>query len=86
MADYSYEAVKIKAKTFRAMTGLDVNEFARLLPHFRKAYANHLIIDGCSSETKRGHPGNLQTLEDKLIFILYYLIYLPVARSTCLLL
>lgn len=73
MAEYSYNAIKGKAKTFRAMTGIDLGEFNKLLPYFHRAYTAQLIVDGHDSETKRGRPGNLATIEDKLFFILYYL-------------
>ena len=73
MTEYSYHALKGKSKTFRAMTGIDLGEFTKLLPHFQRAYTAQLIVDGHESETKRGRPGNLTTIEDKLLFILYYL-------------
>ena len=31
MAEYSYNAIKGKAKTFRAMTGIDLGEFNKLI-------------------------------------------------------
>ncbi len=73
MAEYSYNAIKGKSKTFRAMTGIDLGEFTKLLPYFHRAYMAQLIVDGHDSETRRGRPGNLATMEDKLFFILYYL-------------
>jgi hypothetical protein len=73
MAEYSYKAIKGKSKTFRAMTGIDLGEFTKLLPYFHQAYMAQLIVDGHDSETRRGRPGNLATMEDKLFFILYYL-------------
>lgn len=73
MAEYSYQAIKGKTKTFLAMTGIDLGEFTQLLPYFHQAYREQLVADGHDSQTKRGRPSHLVEIEDKLFFILFYL-------------
>ena len=73
----SYDTIKDKPTTLRSFTGLDKPEFERLLEPFEaawKEYINEHHIQG--KERKRSYGGGrkatLRTLEDKLLFILFY--------------
>ena len=73
-----YAVVKRDRRKFLALTGLTVKEFKALLPPFREAY--HRKYE--SRKTLAGHPrrrrlgggrrGQLDTPEQKLLFILVY--------------
>jgi hypothetical protein len=73
-----YNQLKDKRKEFLAATGLNPEEFERLLPVFKEKYTAHDPAD----QTKEGKPrqrrvgggtkGKLQADEDKLLFILVY--------------
>jgi hypothetical protein len=74
----SYAKMKDKPSTFRTFTGLDKPEFETLLTAFRaawKTYVEDHYIKG--KERKRkfggGRKATLGTIEDKLLFILFYL-------------
>jgi hypothetical protein len=68
----TYDGVKDKASTLRAMTSLDREEFERLAETFeivwnaQQAQAGHDAVKG-------GRPPVLRTVEQKLLFILFYL-------------
>ncbi len=73
----SYDTIKDTPTTLRSFTGLDKLEFERLLKAFEAAwnqYINDHRIQG--KERKRSYGGGrkatLRTLEDKLLFILFY--------------
>ena len=72
-----YENLKKKPKEFLAATGLKVEEFEAVLsvfgPQYRKRYAEE-TIDGKARQRRAGGGGkpNLDTMEDKLLFILVY--------------
>jgi hypothetical protein len=72
MAILTYDGVKDKASTLRAMTSLDREEFERLAETFeivwnaQQAQAGHDAVKG-------GRPPVLRTVEQKLLFILFYL-------------
>lgn len=74
----TYNTLKDKAKEFLAVTGLKIEEFARLLPAFESGYRTLYPADKTAEgKTRRRQPGGgakgvLQTFEDKLLFILVY--------------
>jgi Helix-turn-helix of DDE superfamily endonuclease len=80
----SYEEVRQRAGSLRAMTGLTAQEFTALLPPFEHALAAYLqdrTIDGQPRTSRRYSPyGNcpLPTVADKLLFILTYLKQNPI--------
>lgn len=69
-----YEKLKQQPKRLLALTGLARREFEELLPAFGKAYAAR--YPAAKKKRKRATGGGrkaiLQTLEDKLLFILVY--------------
>ena len=67
-----YEDVKEKASTLRAMTSLDRDEFEDLCVAFGEAWEQHQRAAGYVAE-KGGRPAQLGAIEDKLLFILFYL-------------
>ncbi len=80
---FAYHQVKEHPKLFLAMTGLAQAEFDQLLPHFQCAwdqYVQQNYVD--RDDRKRQYGGGrteltLVTLEDKLLFILYYVKVYP---------
>ena len=80
---FSYHQIKEYPKLFLAMTGLNHSEFHQLLPHFQYAwdqYVAQYYID--RDDRKRqygaGRPAaTLVNIEDKLLFILYYVKVYP---------
>ncbi|WP_020561133.1 helix-turn-helix domain-containing protein [Thiofilum flexile] len=74
MADYHYSALKVHEKILLAMTSLTVKEFESLLPAFKQAYEADLLARGKRVDETRGRSkGQLALIEDKLLFILFYL-------------
>ena len=75
---FSYHHVKEHPKLFLAMTGLNNVEFHQLLPHFQSAwdqYVTQHYVDRDNRQRQYGagrSEATLVTLEDKLLFILYY--------------
>jgi hypothetical protein len=65
----SYEELKFKPKTLRAMTSLRPSEFDALLVHFTTAWKE---IAG-SDPSKGGRPPVVTAMADRLLFILFYL-------------
>ena len=80
---FSYLKVKEHPKLFLAMTGLSYAEFHQLLPHFQYAwdqYVTQRYIDRDDRQRQYGagrSESTLVTLEDKLLFILYYVKVYP---------
>jgi len=80
---FAYHQVKEHPKLLLAMTGLTQAEFDQLLPHFQCAwdqYVQQNYVD--RDDRKRQYGGGraevpLVTLEDKLLFILYYVKVYP---------
>jgi hypothetical protein len=74
MAEYSFNALKSNEKAFVAMTSLNVKEFQQLLDPFTDAYQADLQARGKRlNETRGRSDGKLALMEDKLLFILFYL-------------
>lgn len=65
----SYEELKHKPKTLRAMTSLRPSEFDALLVDFTAAWNT----EAGSDPSKGGRPAVIATLADRLLFILFYL-------------
>jgi len=73
----TYEKVKSDPILFLSMTSLNVEEFNHLCVFFEKAWFNYF---GCKKEpnpTRPGRPPVLKTVEDNLLFILFYLKLYP---------
>lgn len=73
----AYDVVKDDPPRMRACTGLDREEFERLLPTFTLAWDEHQrTYHRAPTERKRavggGRKGRLATVEAKLFFILFY--------------
>ena len=80
---FSYHQVQEHPKLFLAMTGLTRAEFHQFLPHFQYAwdqYGQQHYIDRDDRQRQYGagrSEATLVTLEDKLLFILYYVKVYP---------
>lgn len=75
--DLHYENLKDKPKTFRAFTGLDVEEFQILLPAFTVAWKRYVQQHCLPPDVRQrsyggGRKARLATCEEKLLFILVY--------------
>ena len=65
----SYEELKLKPKTLRAMTSLRPSEFDALLVDFTTAWNEAAGSD----PSKGGRPPVIAAMADRLLFILFYL-------------
>jgi len=80
---FSYERVKDRPSLFLAMTGLNQTEFDQLLPGFQDAwdaYLRQAYIDRPDRHRQYGggqRESTLVAIEDKLLFIVYYLKVYP---------
>src|SRR5215831_5006112 len=80
---FSYQQVHEHPKLLLAMTSLTQTEFQQLLPHFQYAwdqYVAQYYIDRDDRQRQYGagrSEATLVTLEDKLLFILYYVKVYP---------
>jgi hypothetical protein len=80
---FSYHQVKEHPKLLLAMTGLTHTEFPQLLPHFQYAWDQHVhqhYIDRDNRQRQYGggkSESTLVNMEDKLLFILYYVKVYP---------
>ena len=82
-----YEQLKNKPKLFKCLTGLTVEAFNKLMPAFRRAYEEDLKRRDKERKEPRqrraggGQKGALGTIEDKLMFILFYFRMYPVQMA-----
>ena len=80
---FSYHKVKEHPKLLLAMTGLSYAEFHQLLSHFQHAwdqYVTHHYVDRDDRQRQYGAGRSASTLvsiEDKLLFSLYYIKVYP---------
>ena len=80
---FSYHQVQEHPKLLLAMTGLTRAEFYQLLPHFQYAWDQYVQQHYVDREDRQRQYGagrsetTLVTLEDKLLFILYYVKVYP---------
>ena len=80
----NYQDLKKKPAVFQSFTGLKLKAFQTLLPAFYQAYEDDLDVQDAKRKQKRrrerggGRQGSLKTMEDKLLFILFYFKYYPV--------
>ncbi len=72
MAILTYDGIKNKESTFRAMTSLDRDEFEDLCIFFREAWNEQAEKEG-RDPSKGGRKPKLDNMEDRLFFILFYL-------------
>lgn len=73
----TYRAIANKPRVFQSLTGLKVEEFEQLLQPFEQAwdaYVKEHYIQGKTRQRRygAGRKSQLNTLEDKLLFILVY--------------
>ena len=79
-----YWELKKKAALFQSFTGLKLKAFQALLPAFCQAYEDDLDTRDKKRKQKRrrerggGRQGTMKTMEDKLVFILFYFKFYPV--------
>jgi hypothetical protein len=73
-----YQVLKNKPAVFRCFTGMNLVAFQKLLPAFERAYESDLDRRDQARSTKRqrerggGRTSALKSIEDKLLFILFY--------------
>lgn len=67
----SYNEAKKDEKAFLSMTSLHIHEFNKLCNPFKEAYEEHLGANSLDV-SKPGCPRKLSTIEDNLLFILFY--------------
>ena len=72
MAILTYESVKAKGKTLQSMTSLTREEFEALAQHFEQAWKEHQKAAGYDP-SKGGRKATLQSNEERLFFVLFYL-------------
>ena len=72
MAILTYQEVKDKASTLRAMTSLEREEFEALAVAFGEVWAEQEHKAGRVA-SNGGRPAQLKAIEEKLLFILFYL-------------
>lgn len=72
MAILTYDDVKDKEVAFRAMTSLDKKEFEELCIFFKEAWDEQAEREG-RDPSKGGRKSKLNSTEDRLFFILFYL-------------
>ena len=74
----SYNQLQKRPKDFLAMTGLQLDEFRKLLAAFEATYLQHypqeLTLEGHARQRRAGGgaKGTLRSFADKLVFILVY--------------
>src|ERR671930_811141 len=80
---FSYQQVKERPKLLLTMTGLTQAEFDQLLPHFQCAWDQYVQQNYVDRDDRQRQYGagrsetTLVTIEDKLLFILYYVKVYP---------
>src|SRR6266480_6256080 len=80
---FAYNQIKARPKLLLAMTGLTQGEFDQLLLHFQHAWDQFVrqnYVDRAHRQRQYGggrSEATLVTLEDKLLFILYYIKVYP---------
>jgi hypothetical protein len=72
MTALTYESLKNKPKTLRAMTSLRISEFENLLDAFAKAWDED-AGGSLKDASKGGRPPIIESMADRLLFILFYL-------------
>jgi alpha-ketoglutarate-dependent taurine dioxygenase len=73
----SYQRLEQHPRALRAFTGLDQAEFEKLLPHFTMAYHAYVYDQHVTKKSRKrryggGRKPRLASMEDKLLFILFY--------------
>ena len=68
MPPITYQEVKEHPDTFLTMTGLTVEEFKEVLLLFGSAWSKEHVVD----ELGRGRPPSIASMQDRLLFILFY--------------
>jgi len=78
----TYDTVKNNLLLFLSLTGFNIEEFEKLLPFFKKSWENYIIENRIKGkERKRKYGGGrtpkLDKIENKLLFILFYMKLYP---------
>src|SRR5712692_11224727 len=73
----SYQQLKHHPRALRAFTGLDQAEFEKLLTYFEMAYHAYRYDQHVTQKSRQrryggGRKSRLASMEDKLLFILFY--------------
>jgi hypothetical protein len=73
----SYRTIQNKPHVFQSLTGLKIQEFEQLLKPFEQAWMDYVQQHHIQGKTRRrqygaGRKSQLNTIEDKLLFILVY--------------
>jgi hypothetical protein len=73
----SYQGLTHHPRALRAFTGLDQSEFAKLLVPFAMAYHAYMYDHHVTKKARKrryggGRKSRLASMEDKLLFILFY--------------
>ncbi len=85
-----YAELKTNPRTLRSLTGFNASEFEALLKSFSAAWDDFVTEQAERPSRKRaygaGRRAHLKTLEDKLLFILFYYRQYPTqeAQGYCL--
>jgi hypothetical protein len=80
----TYDTLKTKPTLFKSFTGLSHRGFKQLRGAFARAYADAVTAQEAQRETPRrrrlggGRKSTLGTLDDKLVFILFYFKHYPI--------
>ena len=80
----NYKKIKDKPKIFRSLTGLPPAAFGQLVEPFKQAYAQTRDEADVQRKTPRqrrrggGRKATLESIEDKLVFILFYFRLYPI--------
>lgn len=83
---FSYDRVKDNSRLFLAMTGFARTEFEQLLPDFQKSwdeYVKEIYIERENRQRQYGggqSESTLVSIEDKVLFILYYVKVYPLQK------
>ena len=83
MPMFSYEEIKQNPELLLAMTSLRQSEFEHMIPNFQKAwdeYVKKAYIERLDRQREYGggkSESNIVSIEDKLLFILYYVKVYP---------
>lgn len=72
MSALTYDSVKTKPETLKAMTSLTRNEFDELLVAFAQTW-DEVTGQASKDPRKGGRPPRLNNAADRLLFILFYL-------------
>jgi hypothetical protein len=76
----TYDKISKKPSLFQNFTGLSLQAFEQLLPAFKAAYEGDLREREAPRQRQvgGGRSASIATIEDKLVFVLFYFRFYPV--------